>query len=72
MILFGISLFNTIREFKYICNISKENYQNQTYICDNYKSFEGYAGNPNVREDEAYNYFTMNYEDSLFYKISRH
>ncbi len=33
--------------------------------------FDGWAGNPTVRMDNAYNYFTMDYSQSIFYKIAR-
>lgn len=46
-------------------------WKEKSYLKDDYKSFEGYAGNPDIRVDEAYNYFTLNYSDSLFKKIAR-
>lgn len=40
-------------------------------IADNYRTLEGFAANPDIREDEAYNYFTLDYEHSPFYLIAR-
>lgn len=34
-------------------------------------SFDGWAGNPAVRVDNAYNYYTMNYSQHIFYKIAK-
>lgn len=44
----------------------------QSYLYDEYKSFEGYAGNPNEKPDNAYNYYTFDYSESPFYRIARH
>ena len=38
---------------------------------DEIKTFDGYAENPTKRADEAYNYYTLHYSESLFYKIAR-
>lgn len=43
------------------------------YLCDDYKSFEGYAGDVDFagREDNAYNYFTLDYSKSFFKIIAK-
>lgn len=48
-----------------------EEWEEKSYLKDDYKSFEGYAGNDSIRADNAYNYFTLNYSDSLFKRIAR-
>lgn len=40
-------------------------------VHDSFGTLNGFAGSPDVREDEAYNYFTMDYHDSYFYRIGR-
>lgn len=46
-------------------------YKEKTYLRDEYGSLEGYAGNPDIRSDNAYNYFTIDYQNSLFSKIAK-
>ena len=44
----------------------------EMFLADDYKSFEGYAGNPDERVDNAYNYYTFQYSEGIFYRIARH
>lgn len=71
-IIFMIGAWNSLKEAHEVISISvncglgaPENMQIE------WNSYEGWAANPNVRADDAYNYYTLNYSDSLFYKISR-
>lgn len=50
---------------------AKSGWENKNFIRDSYGSYNMYAGNPNVRVDDAYNYFTLDYESSLFSKVAR-
>ena len=36
-----------------------------------WSSFDGWAANPDVRVDNAYNYYTLDYSQHAFYKIAR-
>lgn len=40
-------------------------------VCE-FDTLEGMAGNEEIHADEAYNYYTLNYKNSVFYKIARH
>ena len=46
-------------------------WNDKSFISNQFITLEGFADNPNVRDDEAYNYYTLNYSDSLFYHISK-
>jgi hypothetical protein len=46
-------------------------WKDKSFLSDNFKTLEGMAGNPDIREDEAYNYYTLDYDDSVFYVIAR-
>lgn len=48
-----------------------QGWNEKTFLADKYKTLEGFYGNPYVRIDEAYNYFTPNYQESMFYKIAK-
>ena len=42
---------------------------NSSQLSDSYKTFEGSAGNSEIRQDNAYNYYTFHVSKSLFGKI---
>ncbi len=56
-----------------VSNISKtfQHWNDKSFLCDDYKSLEGFYGNEEIRSDEAYNYFTPDFRQSLFYNIAK-
>ena len=71
-LIFLIGAWNTLDEMHVVVFTSFQyGIGSEQNINDNVKSFDGYAGNLTKRADEAFNYYTMNYSDSLFYKIAR-
>ena len=45
--------------------------RNETLIIDDFYTLNGMAGKDGIRVDEAYNYYTLNYSESLFKLIGR-
>jgi hypothetical protein len=56
-----------------VSNLSKtfQHWNDKSFLCDDYKSLEGFYGNEEIRSDEAYNYFTPDFRQSLFYNIAK-
>lgn len=68
------SLYNTAWQFYFHMLTTYSGYyksDRSSFLSDNFKTLEGFAGNPQIRDDEAYNYYTFNYTESLFYYIAR-
>ena len=69
MLLAGI---NAYREMKEVYTLaSYGGLGNKDLIMDDFISLNGKAGNIEIRVDEAYNYYTLNYSESLFKRIGR-
>lgn len=75
--LYGMSLILALSVFVTGCQIAYnfirtvQSWDEKTFIADKYKTLEGFSGNPDIRIDEAYNYFTPDYQQSIFYKIAK-
>ena len=71
-LVFAFGLINEFRELEYVYAKSSElEYQQSECTMDEYGSLNGFAGNMNMGSDNAYNYYTMQYSDSLFKMIAR-
>lgn len=70
-ILLSISILTTCVQIRSHMVRTYEGRENKSYIADNFKTLEYMSGNPSIREDEAYNYYTFDYTESLFYKIAK-
>ena len=70
-ILLSISLFITGGQIAYNFMRTAQNWTDKSFLADKYKTLENFYGNPDIRIDEAYNYFTPDYRESWFYKISK-
>lgn len=66
-----IAALNTEVQISFHINKTMDEWSEKSYIKDDYKTFEGCAGNDEIRMDNAYNYFTLNYSESLFARIAR-
>lgn len=67
-----LAAMNTCDEVKEVCRLTRVfGLRNEEMLWDHFGTLEGMAGNPDVRSDEAYNYYTLEYSESLFYKIAR-
>lgn len=72
-ITFAIGMINVVDEclgVLYVAVVTR--FKPELNEVSEFGTLEGMAGNEEIHADEAYNYYTLNYEDSLFYKISRH
>ena len=65
------SALNVLVQSRSILSDAKDGWIEKSYIRNSYESYNGYAGNPNVRIDDAYNYYTLDYDESLFKKIAK-
>lgn len=71
-LIFLIGAWNTLDEMHVVVITSFEyGIGSEKNINNKIKTFDGYAENPTKRADEAYNYYTLHYSESLFYKIAR-
>lgn len=70
-LMLAFSVFITGGQITYNFARTIQNRHEKTFLADKYKTLEGFSGNPDVRIDEAYNYFTPDYEHSLFYYIAK-
>lgn len=70
-LMLALSVFITGGQIIYNFSMTVMNWKDKTFLADNYKTLEGFSGNPGIRIDEAYNYFTPNYQQSLFYYIGK-
>lgn len=67
-----LAAWNTYDEVKEVCRLTNVfGLQHEEMMWDHFGTLNGMAGNSEVRGDEAYNYYTLEYSDSLFYKIAR-
>lgn len=67
-----IAALNTVSECKYVVKTSYAcEFKTERMTAKKFTTFEGMSANPDIRQDEAYNYFTLNYSSSLFEKIAR-
>ncbi len=71
VILLSLSIIFTGGQFCYHMYKTYKNWNDKEFLSDDFKTLEGLAGNPAIREDEAYNYYTFDYTNSLFYKIAK-
>ena len=68
-----VAVRNEGRELQFVIQKSAEvGFRQEICMQDEYGSLNGFAGNGDIWPDNAYNYYTMHYHDSLFYMISRH
>lgn len=71
-VLFCFSAFNALSEVdETVRNTMEYGIGAEGNIRLEWSSFDGWAGNPDVRVDNAYNYYTMNYSQHIFYKLAR-
>lgn len=67
-----VGAINVVSEMRMIWQDTRQyGMATEMNIHDSFGTLNGMSGNPDVREDEAYNYFTTDYQHSLFYKIAR-
>jgi hypothetical protein len=72
MIIFLIGSINVMQEAASVIGCSFEKgIGNEKLIYNDLQTLNGVGGNPNLRADQAYNYYTFEYDKSLFYKISK-
>ncbi|MBR5179710.1 MAG: hypothetical protein IKW90_13050 [Lachnospiraceae bacterium] len=70
-LMLALSVFITGGQIVYNFSRTVMNWNDKTFLADKYKTLEGFSGNPDIRIDEAYNYFTPDYQQSLFYYIGK-
>lgn len=71
-LIFCIGAYNEIQEVQMIVRETAEYGVGSEEILDNsFKTLNGKGGNKELRMDEAYNYYTLNYSGSWFYHIAR-
>lgn len=63
---------NEGRELQFVLQKSAQlGFRQEACMQDEYGSLDGFAGNGDIWPDNAYNYYTMDYNDSLFCRIAR-
>lgn len=71
-VIFLIGTMNGLQEsYDTVQYTLEEGIGSEELLMDGIDSYDGWAANPKKRADDAYNYYTMNYSESLFYKIAR-
>jgi len=67
-----LAAINTFNEVKEVCRLTRVfGLSHEEMIMDDFGTLNGMAGNPQIRVDEAYNYYTLNYSRSMFRYVGR-
>lgn len=71
-LIFFIGVHNEVIEIQHVMYYTKQGgFGSEQILADSYYTLNGVAANMAYRVDEAYNYYTLHYSESIFYKIAR-
>ena len=70
-LMLSLSVFLTGGQIAYNFARTIYSWNDKAFLADKYKTLDDFYDNPDIRIDEAYNYFTPNYQQSIFYNIAK-